>query len=221
MRTGLMGGSFDPVHSGHLLAASRAAEKLSLDEVVFIPARVSPHKDSRKAAAPSHRLKMLELCARDDPRFRVCDAELRRPAPSYTADTLRILAQRRPSDDLYFIAGTEVFAEMDTWKDFGEIFGLANFVVVRRPGHRAAADGSPVSLALENGFRYSYGEDGMEVLVHSSSNRLILLDIDGVEISSTEVRRRVRGGLSLKSLVSPEVERYIAKNGLYLAEEKP
>lgn len=221
MRTGLMGGSFDPVHSGHLLAASRAAEKLSLEEVVFIPARVSPHKDSRRAASPSHRLKMLELCVRADPRFRVCDAELRRPAPSYTADTLRILAKRRPSDELYFIAGTEVFAEMDTWKDFGEIFGLANFVVVRRPGRRAAADASPVSLAPENDFRYSYGEDGMEVFIHSSSNRLILLDIDGVDISSTEVRRRARGGLSLKSLVSPEVERYIAENGLYPAEEKP
>ena len=219
MRTGLMGGSFDPVHAGHLLAASRVAEKLSLDEVVFIPARVSPHKDSRGAAAPSHRLSMLELCTRGDPRLRVCDTELRRPAPSYTVDTLRILGERRPSDELYFIAGTEVFSEIDSWKDFGEIFRLANFVVVRRPGHRA--DDSPIPLALENDFRYSYGEDGMEVLIHSSSNRLIFLDIDGVEISSTEVRRRARGGLSLEFLVSPEVERYIAENGLYLPEGKP
>ena len=221
MRTGLMGGSFDPVHRGHLLAASRVAEKLSLEEMVFVPARVSPHKDSRRPAAPAHRLNMLELCARADPRFRVCDAELRRPAPSYTVDTLRIFGETRSSDELYFIAGTEVFAEMDTWKDFGEIFGLANFVVVRRPGHRAAADGSPASLALENGFRYSYGEDVMEVFVRSGSNRLIFVDVDGVEISSTEVRRRARNGLSLESLVFPEVERYIAENDLYLAEEKP
>ena len=221
MRTGLLGGSFDPVHRGHLLAASRVAERLSLDKVVFIPARVSPHKDSRDAADPSHRLGMLELSTRGEPRFGVCDVELRRPAPSYTVDTLRILGEKHPSDELYFMAGIEVFAEIDTWKDFGEIFRLANFVVMRRPGYRSSGRETPVPLALENDFRYSYAEDGMEVLIHSSSNRLIFLDVDGVAVSSTQVRECARGGLSLESLVSPEVESYIAQNGLYLPEEKP
>ena len=221
MKTGLMGGSFDPVHAGHLRAAEEISERLALDEVVFIPTLVSPHKDSETMSAPSHRLNMLSLSAKHNSRFRVSDMELRREPPSYTIDTLKSLNEGNPQNRYYFIMGSELFAEIDTWKDFAELFNYSSFVVLRRPGYDFDDSASPIPLALENDFRYSYNNRGMDVFAHKSSNELLFIDIAGIRVSSTEVRELARHGSSLRYLVPRDVEEYIAKNGLYQMEEKP
>ena len=221
MRTGLMGGSFDPVHAGHLRAAEEISERLALDAVVFIPTLVSPHKSSETMAHFSHRLNMLNLSVKRDPRFRVSDMELRREPPSYTIDTLRSLNKSNPQNQYYFIMGSELFAEIDTWKDFAELFNYSSFVVLRRPGYGFPDSASPIPLALENDFRYSYNDKGMDVFAHTSSNELFFVDIAGIKVSSTEVRELARRGNSLRYLVAREVEGYIAENGLYRLEEKP
>ena len=220
MKIGLMGGSFDPVHAGHLRAAEEISERLALDEVIFIPTLVSPHKSSETMAAPSHRLNMLELSAKRNPRFRVSDMELRREPPSYTIDTLRVLKRSDPENGYYFIMGCELFSEIDTWKDFAELFNYSNFVVLRRPGYDFADSASPIPLALENDFRYSYSDKGMDVFAHKSSNELFFVDIAGIRVSSTEVRELACRGNSLRYLVAREVEGYIAENGLYHPEGK-
>ena len=220
MKIGLMGGSFDPVHAGHLRAAEEISERLALDEVIFIPTLVSPHKSSETMAAPSHRLNMLELSAKRNPRFRVSDMELRREPPSYTIDTLRALKRSGPENGYYFIMGCELFSEIDTWKDFAELFNYSNFVVLRRPGYDLADSAGPIPLALENDFRYSYSDKGMDVFAHKSSNELFFVDIAGIRVSSTEVRELACRGNSLRYLVAREVEGYIAENGLYHPEGK-
>lgn len=221
MKIGLMGGSFDPVHAGHLRAAEEISEKLALDEVVFIPALVSPHKSSETMAHFSHRLNMLNLSVKRNPRFKVSDMEFRREPPSYTIDTLRSLSESDPGNKYHFIIGSELFAEIETWKDFAELFNYSSFVVLRRPGYDFPDSASPIPLALENDFRYSYSERGMDVFAHKSSNELFFVDIAGIRVSSTEVRELVRRGNSLKSLIAREVEEYITENGLYQLEEKP
>ncbi len=221
MRVGLMGGSFDPVHAGHLRAAEEISERLKLDEVVFIPTLVSPHKSSETMASPSHRFNMLNLSVKLNPRFRVSDMELRREPPSYTVDTLRTLNESNPQNQHYFIMGSELFAEIDMWKDFSELFNYSSFVVLRRPGYDSADSASPIPLALENDFRYSYNDRGMDVFAHKSSNELFFVNIAGIRVSSTEVRELARRGSSLRYLVAGEVEGYIAENGLYQLEEKP
>ncbi len=221
MKIGLMGGSFDPVHAGHLRAAEEISERLALDEVVFIPTLVSPHKSAETMAAPSHRLNMLNLSAKRNSRFKVSDMELHREPPSYTIDTLRALKQSDPENGYYFIMGCELFAEIDAWKDSAELFNYSSFVVLRRPGYDFADSASPIPLALENDFRYSYSGKGMEVFAHKSSNELFFVDIAGIRVSSTEVRELASRGNSLRYLVPREVEGYIEENGLYQLEEKP
>ncbi len=221
MKTGLMGGSFDPVHTGHLRAAEEISKRLELDEVIFIPTLVSPHKSSQTMAAFSHRLNMLNFSVKDNPCFRVSDMELHREPPSYTIDTLKLLNKDIPQNRYYFIMGCELFAQIDTWKSFVELFNYASFVVFRRPGHYIPDYSStPIPVALKNDFRYSYSDRGMDVFAHKSSNELFFVDITGIKVSSTEIRGLVRGGNSLGHLVPSYVEEYIAQNGLYQLEEK-
>lgn len=220
MKIGLMGGSFDPVHAGHLRAAEEISEKLALDQVIFIPALISPHKSSETMADSTHRINMLDLSVKGNPRFKVSDMELRREPPSYTIDTLRALSGSNPQNEYYFIMGSELFAGIDTWKEFTELFNHSSFVVLRRPGYDLPDSAAPIPLALGNDFRYSYNNKGMEVFAHTSSNELFFVDIAGIRVSSTEIRELARRGNSLKYLVAREVERYIAENSLYQLEEK-
>jgi nicotinate-nucleotide adenylyltransferase len=186
MRWGLLGGSFNPVHHGHLITALRAAEAVNLDRVLFIPAAVSPLKNGNDLAPARHRWAMLRLALRGTPLFEPCDLELRRGGISYTVDTLRELKAGTRAK-LYWILGTDAARLLPRWKSIDEIRRLAEFVIVTRPGDRVSQN--------------------------QPKDHIVKAPL--LEISSSEIRQRVRKGLSVRYLVPDSVERYIRQKGLY------
>jgi len=191
VRLGLFGGSFDPLHVGHLLAASESADRLGLDRVEFVTAARPPHK--RPVAPAEARHEMVVLATARDPRFFPSRLELDHPGPSFTVDTLRRARRRWPEAELFFITGADAYRDVGTWKEPEALVELAGMVAVSRPGYDLAR--------LDPFFR----------------QRVRLLEIPGYEVSSTEVRRRVAEGRSIRYLVPFEVEVYIEKHGLYRA----
>jgi nicotinate-nucleotide adenylyltransferase len=186
MRLGLLGGSFNPIHHGHLVAAVRAAEAVGLDQVLFIPAAVSPLKPARALAPARDRWALLKTALRGNPLFRASDLELRRGGPSYSVDTLREL-QRRTRDRLYWILGTDAAKLLPRWKCIDEVRKLAEFIIITRPG-----DSIPRNVSKD-----------------------VIVRAPLLEISSSEIRERVRKGLSVRYLVPDAVEREIRRKGLY------
>ena len=190
-RIGIMGGTFDPIHHGHLVAASEVAKSFDLDEVVFVPTGQPYEKDARTVSPSEDRYLMTVIATASNPRFRVSRVDIDRPGPTYTIDTLRDLrAQAGELDEFFFITGADALAEILTWHDATELFGLAHFVGCTRPGHRLSDSGLP---------------DG----------KVSLVEIPALAISSTECRDRVRGGEPVWYLVPDGVVQYIAKRGLY------
>ena len=197
-RVGIMGGTFDPIHIGHLVIAEAAREQLALSEVIFIPAAQPPHKAGREVAPAEHRLHLVQLATESNPFFRVLDVEMKREGPSYSYDTLRALVETHDeSTDFYFIVGGDEMNTILTWHRISELFALCRFAAARRQG-------APLSL-LE--VRERLGE---EVLA-----RIHSVQAPELEISSTDIRRRLREGRSIRYLVPEKVEAYICKEGLY------
>jgi nicotinate-nucleotide adenylyltransferase len=190
-RLGILGGTFNPIHIAHLLVAEQVAEARRLDKVLFIPACIPPHKDSPDIAPPEDRYRMTALATESNPRFEVSRIELDRPGRSFTKDTLQQLLEIYPGAELFYIIGSDAVAELSTWREPELVLELANFLVAMRPGHDLAR--------LEDRFRKS-----VEV-VH----------VSGLDVSSTDIRERVRKGFSIKYLVPEKVEQYIAQKGLY------
>lgn len=186
LNIGVFGGSFDPVHLGHLVAAEQAAEHLRLAQVRFVPARCHPFKP-RHYASPEDRRAMVAAAIQENPRFMLDARELRRPAPSYTADTLRELGTESPGDALFLLVGADAAAELPAWHDAEAVATLAKVVVVTRPG------------------------------VRPPPHRLIgaVVEVPGIDISATAIREAVRRGESIRYLVPPAVEAYITNHGLY------
>jgi nicotinate-nucleotide adenylyltransferase len=188
---GLFGGSFDPVHHGHLIVARVAAEVLGLAQLRFVPAREQPFKQGTHRAAAGHRAAMLELATAAEPGFAVERAELERPGPSYTVDTLRGLREREPAGELVLLVGADAAAELGAWRESAELPHLARIVAFARPGSPP-----PDSPLVERTIR-----------------------VPAVDISATEVRRRVREGRSVRYWVPDPVAEYIARHRLYLDPE--
>jgi nicotinate-nucleotide adenylyltransferase len=187
MKLGLLGGSFNPVHNAHLVIATRVAEALRLDRVLFIPTDISPLKPPGDLAPARHRWAMLKLALRGNPLFQACDLEMRRGGVSYTIDTLREI-RRRTKARLHLIVGTDALNLLPKWKESGKIRELATLVVAARPGHRTR-------LRMP---------------------KTDIVDVPLLEVSGTDIRDRVRKGLSIRYLVPDAVERYIRKKGLFL-----
>ena len=207
-RIGLFGGTFNPIHLGHLRGAEEIREAFGLQEVIFIPAALPPHKVTEGIIQAHHRLEMVKRAIRKNSRFFASDVELKRPGKSYSIDTIRYFREKF-EDCLYFILGRDAFVEIETWKDFRNLFTLCNFIVMVRPGLMQA---SPLPGALASAFRYDQGASGW---VHGSGNMVFIKEINFLDISSTKVRELVEKGRSIKYLVPPEVEAYIEKHGLY------
>ncbi len=199
LRVGILGGTFDPVHLGHLDAASAARQALSLDRVLLLPARTPPHRTGEPHASVFHRFAMAALAAADY-EMAVSDLELRRDGPSYTALTLEALHREGFSpSQIFFITGSDAFAEVSTWYDYPRILGLANFVVVSRPG-------APPPSVLIPDLQSSTPTGPTVVSVEASTP----------DVSSTEIRRRVGAGESIDGLVPPGVAGHIRRHHLYV-----
>lgn len=197
MRVGVLGGTFDPVHEGHLALARAASDELGLDEVLFIPAGQPWRKADRSIAAAEHRLAMLRLALEGERGFSVSAVELEREGPSYTADTLEALHGERPNDEVFFIVGEDALADLPNWVRPERILELATLAVARR------VDVSEGTLAA--------GERRLPGL----GERVRRLGMPLVAVSATEIRQRVRRGLPLGDRVPPGVEEYIREHGLY------
>lgn len=195
-RLGVMGGTFDPLHHGHLVAASEVAARFGLDEVVFVPTGQPWQKADTVVTAAEHRYLMTVVATATDPRFTVSRVDVDRPGPTFTTDTLRDLAAERPGAELFFITGADALEAIVSWKDLDLLWQLAHFVAVSRPGHTLD------SSALPEG-------------------AVTVVEIPALAISSSDIRQRVREGRPVRYLVPTGVMHYIAKTGLYREAEHP
>ena len=211
MRVGILGGTFDPPHHGHLLVAVDALERLGLDRLVFIPAGAQPLKVGVVTATPAQRLEMTRLLAADDPRFGVDPIEIERGGLSYTVETLSALAARRPDDRLYFFVGADVLESFHKWREPNRVARLAQIVVLRRT---AASDAAGRSTPAADDERW-LAPDSEAARALGDAPKPVFLETRRVDISSTEVRARVRDGRSIRGFVPDAVAAYIAAHGLY------
>lgn len=200
-RFGVLGGTFDPVHIGHLIIAQEAVSRLRLDRFFFLPAGEPPHKRNRQITPVQHRLRMLELAIADNPAFALSRVDVDRAGPSYTADTLRLLhAEWGPDTALYFVIGWDMLYDLPSWYHPAEVVRQAErLVVVSRPGYEENAP----YLALLN------------KLLPDIQKRLLWLETARVSIRSTDLRRNVAAGRSIRYQVPDAVEQYILAQGLY------
>ena len=211
-RVGIFGGSFDPIHYGHLRSAEEVREATQLDRIEFVPAHQPPHKPDRRLAADRDRLAMVELAIADNPRFRACAIEIERSGISYSVDTLERLRALEPAASLHFIVGIDAFLDMHTWKDVERIFELASFVVTSRPPLAVDTSLAHLPVAAQKGFCYDPSTLSHR---HRSGTSLHFLPITGIDVSATAIRERVRSGRSIRYLVPPAVERYVDTHRLY------
>ncbi|MBZ0270944.1 nicotinate-nucleotide adenylyltransferase [bacterium] len=212
---GILGGTFNPVHFGHLHAAARAREALSLDEVIFIPSALPPHKPSNGASG-AHRMAMVRLAIKDEPAFSASDIEIARGGSSYTFDTLTQLAAARPDARFVFLLGTDAWREIGTWYRFPEVLRLADWGVLRRPGGPMEPLAVSLGVAADT---FSMDADG--ALADRSTGAWIrLVEIPPLDVSSTHVRERIRRGAPIGDLVPAAVAAYIETHGLYRGESR-
>lgn len=200
VRVGVYGGTFDPIHIAHLAIAEEARWALALQQVRFVPAALQPLKGVPPGATPAQRLAMIRLACADNPAFVPDDLELRRPPPSYTVETLEHLRARfGPGVELWFIVGADAARDLPRWRRVADLLTLARLAIVKRPGHTF----DPITF---------------EQAVPAGAGRYRLLDGPRLELSSTEIRRRVATGRPVRYLVPEAVRQYIADQGLYRQE---
>lgn len=187
---GIMGGTFNPIHYGHLLAAEEARQRFNLKEIIFVPCARPPHKNQQDIVGPEDRYKMTCLAINSNRYFKASDIEIKREGMSYSQDTVIEFKKIYKEETIYFITGADAIAEFDTWKNANELPNLCHFIAVSRPEHKLKIK--------EEYLKFTH-----------------ILEIVGVDISSTEIRQRIQQGKSIKYLVPEEVERYIYEHGLY------
>lgn len=185
-----MGGTFDPIHNGHLVAASEVAARFDLDEVVFVPTGAPSFKQHQVVSPAEHRYLMTVIATASNPRFTTSRVDIDRPGLTYTVDTLRDLRDQRPDDDFFFITGADAIEQIATWKNADELWGMAHFVAVTRPGHVLSVEALPPGVVS-------------------------VLEIPALAISSSDCRARAKTGSPVWYLVPDGVVQYITKYGLY------
>jgi nicotinate-nucleotide adenylyltransferase len=215
-RIGLLGGTFDPIHCGHLAAAVAARDVFGLDEVFLVPSHIPPHRAVQPIASPFHRFAMACLAVSGVSRLQASDEELRAEGLSYTADTLdRLHARGLNASQIFFITGADAFADIATWRRYPEVLALATFVVVARPGH--ALETLPSRLpALAGRMRPAAPPENDGI---AGEPRIHLLETPTPDVSSTIVRDRLRRGETIDGLVPSLVEAHIRQHSLYITAE--
>jgi len=197
-RVGIMGGTFDPIHYGHLVAAEEARYEFGLEKVIFIPAGRPPHKPGRVITDPGRRYAMTRLAVASNPCFQTSSLEVERPGPSYTIDTVLEVSLFHPEKELFFITGADAVLEILTWKSVAELLLLCRVISATRPGYRLEGLG-----------------DKLADLPAQCQSSIIFMEVPALAISSTGIRKRVGDGRPIKYLLPEPVEDYIYKNNLY------
>lgn len=195
-KIGIMGGTFDPIHHGHLVAASEVQYRFGLDEVIFVPTGEQPFKQGQQISPAEHRYLMTVIATASNSRFSVSRIEIDRPGLTYTIDTLRELRKLYPDDEFFFITGADVLPQILEWKDSGDLWELAHFVGVNRPGHPLKTRGLPFE-------------------------HVTVIEVPAMAISSTDVRRREASRIPIWYLVPDGVVQYIRKYALYSSKRVP
>lgn len=201
MRLGIFGGTFDPIHLGHLAIAEAARVDLDLAQVIFVPAGAPPHKADWPVSPAADRLEMVRLAIADNPGFVVDDLELRRAGPSFTADTLQVIAARDPGAELFYLLGSDSVLELNTWHDPPRLFAAATLVALVRPGW------PPERI-----------REWLAAQPAAHRVRLVTLEVPGLDIAARDLRRRVATGDSIRYLVPEGVRAWILARRLYTAE---
>jgi len=212
VRIGIFGGTFNPIHIGHLRSAEEVREQQQLDRILFVPSATPPHKKPTDVAPAAHRLAMVRHAIAGNPWFRVSRVEIERTGRSYSVDTLDTLRRRQPQVCFAFILGTDAFREIATWKNYGRLFELCDFVVTSRPTYDETDLASLIPVAARNDFCY---RPRRNVLEHRSGHQVVFQRISDVAISSSDIRGRLRRGGSIRYLVPRTVETYITRHKLY------
>ncbi len=195
-----MGGTFDPIHYGHLFLAKEVQYRYQLDKIVFIPAKIPPHKRNRVVTEPALRYQMLKAATNSEPSFVLSDIEIKREGVSYSIDTVETLQEQNPDAQFFFITGADAILKIETWKDFEKLLAEVVFVAATRPNQ------SDSNLAAE-----------IKRLDDTYNARIAIVDILGLEISSSEIRRRVNRGMPIAYLLPSKVEQMIRENKLYVS----
>lgn len=201
MKIGVMGGTFDPIHHGHLIAAEYARTSLDLDKIIFIPSGVHPFKDNKTITDPNKRVDMISLAIDSNKFFKISSIEINRIGTTYTIDTIRELREEYKGDEIYFIIGSDIIFEIEKWKNFEELIRICKFILLYRPGKEEEnIDKKIQELNLSYDITFEKVESPL------------------IEISSTKIRHRVKDKCSIKYLVPEVVEDYILKHDLYNEE---
>lgn len=213
MRVGLFGGTFNPVHWGHLKTADEIRRIFDLTRVIFIPTNISPHKESEDVVPAQHRLKMLDLAVEDNPYFFTSDVELKRHERSYSIETLTYFTQTLEKDlDLFFILGMDAFLEINTWKNYQGLFSLCNFIVMTRPGYEVKGIHNVIPSQLMNDFTYMPDE---KRFVHRSRLSIYFTEVTPIDISSCSIRALMKNNLSINTMLPEKVKYYIEEHKFY------
>ena len=219
MRLGLFGGTFDPIHSGHLRSAEEVREAFALDEVRFVPCGVPPHRSGRPGAAAHHRLEMARLAVTDMPGLGVSDVEVARPGPSYSIDTVRhFSATLAPDDELYMILGLDAFLLIGSWKDWRELLTLTHVIVTSRPGFGDALPYEKIPVVVRRAFCYDpFRFEGpvRSGFRNEAGKEILFKRLTDVSVSASAVRELLGKGKSISGLVPAEVQRYVEEQHLY------
>lgn len=218
-RIGLFGGTFDPVHHGHLRAGEEIRQAFSLSWVEFLPSRIPPHKTDQPLTDIRHRVAMLRLAVDGNPYFRVSEVEATREGMSYLVDTLKTYRKHYPSDvSLYFIMGMDSFQEIATWHRYPELFDLSHFVVITRPGYERPELSEVVSQDVDSLFAPHGGES--DCLEHRGGHRIYFRETTLLDIAASRLRAWIREEESVRYLIPERVWDYVQENGLYANTRK-
>ncbi|MCP4746983.1 MAG: nicotinate (nicotinamide) nucleotide adenylyltransferase [Desulfobacteraceae bacterium] len=219
-RIGLFGGTFNPIHNGHVLTAKDVLRQFELDRIYFIPSAYPPHKCHGMLAAAQDRYDMVRLALDTHEGLKACDAEIRRKGPTYSFDTLAYFNECKPSGcELFFLLGVDAFLEIHTWKNYDKLFELTSFIVMTRPGNIICLSKlcKKINTFVRNKLNMAYSFDSAKnVLTHSDLKPIYLTQVSPVDITSSQLRHMIISHQCISSWVAAQVESFIQKKGLYL-----
>jgi len=218
MKWGLLGGTFDPIHIGHLRCAEEVRELFNLDRIVFIPTSRPPHKSDGEITAFPDREQMVRLAIENNPNFTCSNLEDQRQGTSYSVETVEHFQHKYPGLDIYFIVGQDAFQAIQTWKDWERLLVMCHFVVMTRPGYESRGLEGIVPVSFADSFSYDLPEQGFR---GPAGHYIYFQEVTFLDISSSHIRQQVGQGRSVKYLVPDSVGHYLLQQGLYSQIDNP